>query len=365
MSLYDISKNDIEPFQNFYVNSLTAHSITTGTINVTTEVLNNLTVNGTTLLNGNVTASTNAINANAGIVTNVITPAVPNTGVSISANGLTDRFKVHSTAGAVIDNGLYVDDIYADVSSNITLHNSLLPDVTNTLSLGTSTLQFSNIYAITSNITNLSITDATITNLSSTNSTLTNISGTLATLTNISGTLATLTDIISTTATLTNLIIQNTNNYTITNTNPSGNRSLNIYDPGANSIFRFGIDQITGFNTTTTLDYSYSGKQLFLFDAVSPYTIILPTPIMGLNYVFIVNATLSSSVTIQAQANTLYGSIVSATVTPVTGGVITGKTYINIGTNALSGDSYRFVPNIGGAWLVFGNTGVPTSVTIS
>lgn len=118
-------------------------------------------------------------------------------------------------------------------------------------------------------------------------------------------------------------------------------------------------------SAAVTLTSAQSGDFITLeADTAAAYTITLPAAQAGLIYTVLVGHTLANAVTVAAPSAILNGTLLSADGTAVTGGAISGKTSITIGTTAVLGDSYVFRSD-GTNWYVNGATGLHTSVTVN
>lgn len=157
------------------------------------------------------------------------------------------------------------------------------------------------------------------------------------------------------------------NAYTISvAANPGGNRTLSLYDPGANCNCLLGYNNIIPITVSAVLSAANSGSQVNINSAAAAVAITLPAVANGLHFTFIVcSATLANAVTIGAGSAIILGSLLSSDGTAVTGGAVTtAKSNLIIGTTAAFGDKYELISD-GVKWYVTGVTAVHGSITTS
>lgn len=157
------------------------------------------------------------------------------------------------------------------------------------------------------------------------------------------------------------------NTYTISiGSNPGGNRTINLYDPGANCNILLGYNNIIPITVSTVLSASNSGSQVNINSSAAAVALTLPTVANGLKFIFMVcSATLANAVTIGAGSAIILGSLLSSDGTVVTGGAVTtAKSNLIIGTTAAFGDRYELLSD-GVKWYVTGITAVHGSITTS
>jgi hypothetical protein len=174
---YDLDVNGTTRSVNLYVtNSSTLGNLTfsgntlsstSNTINITPQGTN-ATVYSGTLNVGNLIAAGNTISA-SGTNTDINITASGTGLIKLNSNTLVSG-NLHATGSITADGNITLGNAPTDtIAFGGEVDSDIIPSATNTYNLGSSTLQWNNLYVNTANITNINITNLVATDIKTSN----------------------------------------------------------------------------------------------------------------------------------------------------------------------------------------------------